>query len=149
MCSQQCMPAWLLQGDCVGLVHSAPWALTGGVQSLSTDTTRQLAALVGLPPTDCSPLSACSSSSTAPKVQQLALGELSLVSCSQLHSCCIGLMPAPRRGAGGVPPGEATSFVEVETSVERKPRMPGYSWKRCLGTVLLSTLHVSILSHHF
>ena len=85
---------------------------------------------MGLPLTDCRSLSACSSSGAAPKVQQLALRDLSLVSCSQLRSCCIGLRPAP---TWAVPPGETTSFVEVETSVERKRVMLGYSWKRHLG----------------
>eukprot|EP00891_Asterochloris_glomerata_P004944 jgi/Astpho2/4944/Aster-x0656 len=62
---------------------------------------------------------ASSSSSTAPKVQQLGLRDLSLVSCSQLRSCCIGLMPAPVWAAEEAPPGEPTSFVEVETSVKQ------------------------------
>ena len=88
-------------------------------------------ALMGLPLTKCSSLSACSSSSTAPKVQQLGLRNLSLVSCSRLRSCCIGLMPTPIWAAEEGLPGGTTSFVEVETSVERK--------RCCLATAQRAT----------
>ena len=65
-------------------------------------------------------------------MQQLALRDLSLVSCSQLRSCCIGLRPAPTWGAREMASGAITSFVEVDTSVERKSMMTGYSLKRHL-----------------
>ncbi len=139
----------------MGLGRFAPWALcTLGANSWGAEREHWChmvstgLALVGLPLTDCSSLSACSSSSTAPKVQQLGLRDLSLVSCSQLRSCCIGLMPAPVWAAEEAPPGEPTSFVEVETSVKRKHMTPGCSIKCHMHLVLLSRLHVSILSHH-